>query len=75
MDPAVCHGASTVRNLRYSVEMIVGSLAAGRTTDDALADYADLERADVLAALEYAALVTRTRSSVPIPAVSTRSER
>jgi len=55
--------------------MIVGSLAAGMTTDDVLADYADLEREDVLAALEYAALVTRTRSSVPIPAVPTRSER
>ena len=75
VDPAVCHGAPTVRGLRYSVEMIVGSLAAGMTTDDVLADYADLEREDVLAALEYAALVTRTRSSVPIPAVPTRSER
>ena len=64
-----------MRGLRYSVEMIVGSLAAGMTTDDVLADYADLEREDVLAALEYAALVTRTRSSVPIPAVPTRSER
>jgi len=55
--------------------MVVGSLAGGMTTDDVLADFADLEREDVLAALEYAALVMRTRSLVPIPAVPTRSER
>ncbi len=48
--------------------MIVGLLAAGMTTDEVIADYADLEHEDVLAALEYAALVTRTRSSVPISA-------
>lgn len=68
VDPDVCHGAPSVRNMRYPVEMIVGLLAAGMTTDEVLADYADLERDDVLAALEYAALVTRTRSSTPIPA-------
>ena len=36
------------------------------STDEVLADYPDLEADDVLASLEYAALVTRTRSSVPI---------
>jgi len=48
--------------------MIVGFLASGMTIDEVLADYADLETDDVLASLEYAALVTRTRSSVPISA-------
>jgi uncharacterized protein (DUF433 family) len=48
--------------------MLVGLLASGMSVDEVLADYADLERNDVLAALEYAALVTRTRSSVPISA-------
>ena len=67
-DPDVCHGAPAVRGLRYPVEMIVGLLAAGMTTYEVLADYADLEQDDVLAALESAALVTRTRSSTPIPA-------
>ncbi|BAN01632.1 DUF433 domain-containing protein [Ilumatobacter coccineus] len=68
VDPDVCHGAPTVRGLRYPVEMLVGLLASGMSVDEVLADYADLERNDVLAALEYAALVTRTRSSVPISA-------
>lgn len=68
IDAEVCHGAPTVRGLRYPVEMIVGLLASGMTTNEVLADYPDLETDDVLAALEYAALVTRTRSSVPISA-------
>ena len=68
VDAEVCHGAPTVRGLRYPVEMIVGLLASGMTIDEVLADYPDLEADDVLASLEYAALVTRTRSSVPISA-------
>jgi uncharacterized protein (DUF433 family) len=48
--------------------MIVGLLAAGMSTEEVLADYPEMERDDVLAALEYAALVTRTRSSIPISA-------
>ena len=54
--------------MRYPVEMIVGLLATGMTTDEVLIDYPDLVADDVLASLEYAALVTRTRSSVPISA-------
>lgn len=68
VDPQVCHGAPTVRGLRYPVEMIVGLLASGMTTDEILSDYPDLVADDVLASLEYAALVTRTHSSVPITA-------
>ena len=45
--------------------MIIGLLASGMTTDELLADYPDLEHDDVLAALEYAAKVTETRTSVP----------
>ena len=48
--------------------MIMGLLASGVTTDEVLADYADLERDDVLAALEYAGKVTQTRTSVPTSA-------
>jgi uncharacterized protein (DUF433 family) len=48
--------------------MIVGLLASGMTSDEVLADYPDLELEDVLASLEYAAKVTRTRVSVPTSA-------
>ena len=36
------------------------------TTDQILADYADLEIDDVLAALEYGALVVGARQAIPL---------
>ena len=55
IDPAVCHGKPTVRGLRYPVEWLLDLLSSGMTTEEILADYEDLEREDVLAALAYAA--------------------
>jgi uncharacterized protein (DUF433 family) len=48
-------GLPTIRDTRVTVAMILGQLASGRTIDDVLADYPYLERADVLATLEFAA--------------------
>jgi uncharacterized protein (DUF433 family) len=44
---------------------MLGQLAAGRTIEDVLTDYPYLERADVLAALEYAAALVNERE-VPV---------
>lgn len=55
IDPVICHGRPTVRRLRYSAQMLLELLASGMTTDEVLADYPDLEREDVLAALEFGA--------------------
>ena len=54
------------RTLRW-VSAVVGQLAAGRTVDEVLDDYPYLERADVLAALEYAAAAVSERE-LPLPA-------
>jgi len=51
--------------MRYPVETIVDLLASGMTYDEVLGDYPDLELDDILAALEFAAKVTRTRSVLP----------
>jgi len=51
VDPAICHGKPTIRGLRYPVEWLLSLLDAGMTTEEILADYEDLEREDVLAAL------------------------
>lgn len=40
---------------------MLGQLAAGRTESEILADYPDLEQADVPAALEYAAAAVLER--------------
>lgn len=56
-DPEVCHGQPTIRGLRYPVEMLLELLSAGMSIDEVLVDYPDLERDDLLAALEFGALV------------------
>ena len=54
MDPQICHGKPTVRGLRYTVESILELLSSGMTVEEILADYEDLEREDILAALDFA---------------------
>lgn len=53
IDPDICHGKPTIRGLRYPVEMILELLSSGMTLEEILADYEDLEREDILAALAY----------------------
>jgi uncharacterized protein (DUF433 family) len=67
-DPAVCHGQPTVRGLRYTVEGLLELLAAGMSIEELLADYPDLERDDVLAALEFGALAAGGQRVVPLGA-------
>lgn len=51
-DPHICHGKPVIRGLRYPVEMMLALLSAGMTIEEILADYEDLERADILAVLD-----------------------
>jgi uncharacterized protein (DUF433 family) len=67
-DSEICHGKPSVRGLRYPVDVLLDLLASGMSTDEILEDYSDLERDDILAVLEYAALATRVGSVLPIPA-------
>jgi uncharacterized protein (DUF433 family) len=61
IDPEVCHGKPCIRHLRYPVEVILELLSAGMTIDEILADYEDLERDDVLAALAFAARLSQVK--------------
>lgn len=56
IDPAICHGQPVVRGLRYTVQSLLELLSSGMTMEDVLADYRDLDRDDLLAALEFGAL-------------------
>jgi uncharacterized protein (DUF433 family) len=67
-DPAICHGQPTVRGLRYPVESLLELLSAGMTIDEVLADYPDLERDDLLAALEFGALAAGRHRVIPLGA-------
>ncbi len=55
LNPAVCFGKPTIRNMRYPVEMILDLLNSGMTFDEILSDYPDLEKEDLQACLLCAA--------------------
>lgn len=66
IDPEICHGKPCIRGLRYPVETILELLSAEMTIEDILADYEDLERADILAVLAFAAKLSQVKRIQPI---------
>ena len=67
-DPAILHGQPTIRGLRYQVENLLELLASGMTIEEIIQDHPDLERDDLLAALQFGALASGTRRVVPLGA-------
>jgi uncharacterized protein (DUF433 family) len=61
IDPDICHGKPSIRGLRYPVETILELLSSGMTTEEVLADYEDLEREDIPAALSFAARLSQVK--------------
>jgi len=55
IEPGKCGGRPCIRGLRIRVKDVLGLLAAGASHQEILEDYPDLEEADILAALTYAA--------------------
>lgn len=68
IDPNLCHGKPCIRGLRYPVENVLEWLAGGMTIDEILADYQDLTREDILAALAFAARMAHTKRIEPLAA-------
>jgi uncharacterized protein (DUF433 family) len=62
ISPEVCHGKPTIRNKRYTVDLILDVLSAGSTHEEILEDYPNLEEADILACLAYATKLTKYSS-------------
>jgi uncharacterized protein (DUF433 family) len=62
MNPNICFGKPTIRNMRYPVEMILDLLSAGMKTEEILEDYPDLEKADIQACLLFASKLMRVDS-------------
>lgn len=67
IDPNVCFGKPCIRGTRIWVSLILDFLASGMTMDEVLADYPQLTREDILAAIAYGAEMARERY-IMIPA-------
>ena len=61
INPAMAFGKPTIRGLRYSVEWLLETLSSGMSTEEILADYEDLEPADIQAVLLYAARLSQVK--------------
>jgi uncharacterized protein (DUF433 family) len=66
IDPAIRFGKPRVRGTRITVGDVLSYLASGMSEDQILADFPQIERADIRACLAFAA--ERERRSVSLPA-------
>jgi uncharacterized protein (DUF433 family) len=66
IDPQICHGKPCIRGLRYPVETLLELLSAGMTVEEILADYEDLQQADILAAFVFATRLSQVKRMQPL---------
>jgi uncharacterized protein (DUF433 family) len=61
INPAIAFGKPTIRGLHYSVEWLLETLSSGMSVDEILANYEDLELADIQAVLLYATRLSQVK--------------
>jgi uncharacterized protein (DUF433 family) len=61
IDPDICGGKPCIKGTRIWVSLILDTLADGVSEAELLADYPQLKREDVLAAIAYGAEAARER--------------
>ena len=54
-NPNILGGKACIRGMRISASLVVNLMANGMTSAEIIAEYPDLEAADIQAALRYAA--------------------
>ena len=54
INPKICLGQPVIRGTRTTVSVILKLLASGRSVEEVIEDYPELEVADVQAAMKYA---------------------
>jgi uncharacterized protein (DUF433 family) len=64
IDPAEGDGKPCIRGLRIPVHLMLRLLAGGRTPADIIADYPELEEADIQQATEYAAWLASEKTII-----------
>ena len=57
IDPNICLGQATLRGMRITVSVVLKMLAGGKSVEDVLKAYPELEAEDVKQAMRYAAWV------------------
>jgi uncharacterized protein (DUF433 family) len=67
VDPNICLGQPTIRGRRITVSVILKMLAGGKSIEDVIEAYPELEVEDVRQAIKYAAWVVSDQiHAVPV---------
>jgi uncharacterized protein (DUF433 family) len=62
INPDICHGRPTIRNTRYTVDLILDLLSSGMNENEIIEDYPALESDDIKACLTFASRLTKFKS-------------
>jgi uncharacterized protein (DUF433 family) len=68
LNPKVCSGRPTIRNMRFTVSQLLELLAGGMDAEEILSDYPYLEKEDIQACLMYASRMANPKSTFPASA-------
>ncbi|MCF8255163.1 MAG: DUF433 domain-containing protein [Bacteroidia bacterium] len=62
IDPEICHGKACIRGMRWPVEVIMDMLGSEMSISDIISEHPELVKEDILAALQYAKILTSGKS-------------
>jgi uncharacterized protein (DUF433 family) len=62
INPEICNGRPTIRNTRYTVDLILDLLSSGMSESEILDDYPALELSDIKACLSFASQLSKVKS-------------
>jgi len=62
INPDICHGKPTIRNMRYPVGLILDLLSSGMTHEEIIEDYPAIQDDDIRACLAFASRLTKVKS-------------
>ena len=62
INPETCNGKPTIRNTRYTVDLILDLLSAGMSDIEIIDDYPALEIDDIKACLAFASQLSKVKT-------------
>ncbi len=62
INPEICHGKPTIRNTRYTVDLILELLSSGMSEKEIIDDYPALESEDIKACLAFASQLSKVKT-------------
>jgi len=66
LNPKVCNGSPTIRDMRFTVAQMLELLASGMSSEEIVKDYPYIETADIEASLWYASQLANTKNVIHV---------